>query len=146
MAADQSGGGTQAEAAVRVAGWIAAAHGGAASQAAPDLLEGARRDAEGFLFARRLLEVIVDANDPFPAALGLRAVSQEMPESLPGRDRAAMRAGGLASLGLPWAVLPVARRWLRDRVSHLVLSSRLPADPQQAGRLSRLRGLLQKNA
>lgn len=146
MAADQSGEGTQAEAAVRVAGWIAAAHGGAASQAAPDLLEGARRDAEGFLFARRLLEVIVDANDPFAAALGLRAVSQEMPESLPGRDRAAMRAGGLASLGLPWAVLPVARRWLRDRVSHLVLSSRLPADPQQAGRLSRLRGLLQKNA
>jgi len=116
-----------AAAASRVEGWIAAARAGSGRAEAPDLLEGARSDADGFAFARRLLETIVAVNDPFTAALGLRAASQDLPDSLPARDRIAMRAGGVASLGLPWAVLPVARRWLRDRVSHLVLSARIPA-------------------
>lgn len=126
----------------RVAAWVASlrseldAPEGEAEPlgSAPDLLEGARRDADGFAFTRRLLEAVVGSGDPFAAALGLRAVSQEMPASLPARDRLAVRAGGLASLGLPWAVLPVARRWLRERVAHLVLVSRLP------GGVSRLPG------
>lgn len=132
--------GTTAEAAAdlasaRVEGWIAAIRpvidsesptSDGAVGALPDLLEGARRDAGGFAFTRQLLEAVVSTNDPFAAALGLRAASHELPPSLPARDRLAVRAGGVASLGLPWAVLPVARRWLRDRVSHLVLAARLP--------------------
>ena len=34
--------------------------------------------------------------------------------------------------GLPWAVLPVARKWLRDRVSHLVVSAKMEADSSAA--------------
>src|SRR5690606_14083139 len=108
----------------------------------PDLLTGVRHDAEGFAFTRRLLESVAAAADPFAEALGLRAVSRQLPPSLPTRDRVAVRAGGLASLGLPWAVLPVARRWLRDRLAHLVLSVRTPADAARDGQLSELREAL----
>lgn len=90
-----------------------------------DLLEGSRRDSDGFGFTRRLLDAVVGASDPFNAALGLREVSRDLPASMPVVERLAVRAGGLASLGLPWAVLPVARKWLRDRVSHLVVSAKI---------------------
>lgn len=98
------------------------------SGTAPDLLEGARRDGESFDFIRALLEALAGANDPFGAALGLRAAAQASPPSMPARDRLALRAGGIASLGLPWAVLPIARRRLRERVAHLVLAAKLPRD------------------
>ncbi len=111
----------------------------------PDLLAGVRRDAEGFDFTRRLLESVAGEGDPFAAALALREASRQLPPSLPARDRFAVRAGGLASLGLPWAVLPVARRWLRDRVSHLVLSARTPDEAAREGRLGELREALAAN-
>lgn len=91
------------------------------------LLEGLRRDPESFEFTRRLLELVAGTEDAFASAIGLHAMSQEVPDSMPARDRFAVRAGGAASLGLPWAVMPVARRWLRDRVSGLVLATRLPS-------------------
>lgn len=97
-----------------------------------DLLEGSRRDADGFAFTRKLLDAVVGASDPFGAALGLRKVSRDLPTSMPAVERLAVRAGGLASLGLPWAVLPVARKWLRDRVSHLVVSAKMEADSSAA--------------
>lgn len=125
-------------AAARVAAWIAtladepadparAGQVGSEAQATvrTDLLEGSRRDSDGFAFTRRLLDSVVGASDPFGAALGLREVSRDLPASMPAVERLAVRAGGIASLGLPWAVLPVARKWLRDRVSHLVLSAKL---------------------
>lgn len=123
-------------AAARVVSWVAtlATEPGDAqsvehpeARVRPDLLEGARRDTDGFAFTRRLLEAVVGSGDPFSAALGLREVARELPTSMPVVERIAVRVGGLASLGLPWAVLPVARRWLRDRVSHLVLSTKLPS-------------------
>lgn len=125
-------------ASARVAAWITTladtpahpSHTGRAAGDTPtttraDLIEGSRRDADGFGFTRRLLDAVVGASDPFNAALGLRQVSRDMPSSMPMVERFAVRAGGFASLGLPWAVLPVARKWLRDRVSHLVVSAKL---------------------
>lgn len=127
-------------AAARVAAWIAtlADDPGSSTGASlvgdevqaslrSDLLEGSRRDTDAFGFTRRLLDAVVGASDPFNAALGLREVSRELPHSMPVVERIALRAGGLASLGLPWAVLPVARKWLRDRVSHLVVSAKITA-------------------
>lgn len=145
-------------AAARVVSWIATlsddpgaadAAGGAAADSGsrvsvrPDLLEGSRRDADGFAFTRRLLEAVIGSGDPFAAALGLREVSRDLPASMPAVERFAVRAGGLASLGLPWAVLPMARKWLRDRVSHLVLSTKLPNSPNDAAKLAAVRGALQ---
>ncbi len=124
-------------AAARVASWMAtlAVEPGelegpdalATVGARADLIEGSRRDDDGFAFTRRLLEAVVGASDPFAAALGLREASKDLPASMPAVERLAVRAGGFASLGLPWAVLPVARKWLRDRVSHLVLSAKIPS-------------------
>ncbi len=115
--------GVAAAAEARVEAWLAQLE-----QPGTDLLEGVRRDAGGFAFTRGLLETIVSSADPFAAALGLREASRNLPPSLPARDRLAMRAGGIASLGLPWAVLPIARRWLRERVSSLVLAAKIPGD------------------
>lgn len=101
------------------------------------MLGGASRD--GLEFTQQLLEALVDVHDPFSAAVGLRAASQDLPDSLPARDRLAMRAGGLASLGMPWAVLPAARRLLRERVGHLVLATKLPAGGEKSALPSAMR-------
>ncbi len=112
-----------------------------------ELLEGVRRDADGFAFTRQLLESVVNAGDPFSAALGLRAASKSLPPSLPARDRLAVRAGGVASLGLPWAVLPIARKWLRGRVSPLVLSAKIPEAPESRdAEFAELRSALARHA
>ncbi|MEJ6488545.1 aldehyde dehydrogenase family protein [Leucobacter sp. USCH14] len=120
-----------------VRGWIRALGDRAPDDAveprgSAHLLEGLRRDPESFEFTRRLLELVAGTEDAFASALGLHAVSQDVPDSLPARDRFAVRAGGATSLGLPWAVMPVARRWLRDRVSGLVLATRLPGSSSSA--------------
>ncbi len=107
-----------------------------------DLLEGARRDADGLAFTRNLLDAVLGVSDPFAAALSLRDAARDMPASMPVAQRFAVRAGGLASLGLPWAVLPVARRWLRERVSHLVLSAKLPESAAETAKLASLRSVL----
>lgn len=127
----------------RVGAWIAtlrddpldAGQAGQAPEGAvpTDMLEGARTDSDAFGFTHRLLDAVVGASDPFAAAMGLREASRDLPSSMPAVERMAVRAGGLASLGLPWAVLPVARKWLRDRVSHLVLSERFNAARERSG-------------
>lgn len=126
-------------------GWIAALR---ARDGAPgsDLLGGLQRDPESFEFTRRLLEMVAGTEDAFASAIGFREVAQEVPKSLPVRDRLAVRAGGAASIGLPWAVMPVARRWLRDRVSGLVLATRLPSDGSSGGRLTGLGDALRRSA
>ena len=137
MAADDETPAAVARAAARLDAWLTALRADLDTPpqeltvepgSTPDLLEGARRDAGGFAFTRTLIEALIAENDPFSAALGLRAAAQDLPPSLPARDRLAVRVGGLASLGLPRAVLPVVRRWLRERVSHLVLASKMPGE------------------
>lgn len=109
-------------------------------------LGGIREDPEGFDFTRRLLEMVAGTEDAFASAVGLHDMARTLPATMGVKDRLALRAGGAASLGLPWAVMPVARRWLRSRLSSLVLAARLPspaAGPGKAaegapGRLSAL--------
>ncbi|WP_082305494.1 proline dehydrogenase family protein [Leucobacter japonicus] len=126
--------------------WVAALRGResdveAEARGADHLLEGLRRDPESFEFTRRLLELVAGTDDAFASALGLHAMAREVPESMPVRDRLAVRAGGATSLGLPWAVMPVARKWLRDRVSGLVLATKLPTGAGAGGGSGRLAGL-----
>ena len=121
-------------------GWITRLRD-TASRDGVALLSGLREDPESFEFTRKLIEFVAGTEDAFTSALGLREMALELPAAMPVRDRLAMRAGGVASLGLPWAVMPVARRWLRERVSTLVLAERLPAggDP---GRMTALSDVL----
>lgn len=125
--------GLAGEAEERAERWIAALR---VAPAEPALLGDLGRDPESFEFTRRLLELVAGTEDPFASALGLREMSREVPESMPVRDRLSVRAGGLTSLGLPWAVMPVARRRLRERLGELVLATKLPsaaASPGGAG-------------
>lgn len=103
------------------------------------------REPESFEFTRRLIELVAGTDDAFTSAIGLREMAQEIPVSMPMRDRIAVRAGGAVSLGLPWAVMPVARKWLRDRVSHLVLAARLPENPDKPGRLTVIAEVLRQH-
>lgn len=141
-----------AAAEARVDAWLtrlAAAErdtGARADGTVPELLEGVRRDADGFTFTRELLETLAGTGDPFAAALGLREASRNLPSSLPPRDRLAVRAGGIASLGLPWAVLPLARRRLRERVAPLVLATKLPGSGDREGTRSKLGEKLERYA
>ena len=78
-------------------------------------------------FTRKLLELLLGDDDAVSAALELKRLAPEAPGSMPAADRLLLRAGGAVSLGLPWAVVPMAKRWLRERLSGLVLSARSAA-------------------
>lgn len=145
MAELSEGVGDAAEA--RVAEWARALHDSrAAGRERPDLVGGARHDAGGLAFTRRIMDLLAGSDDAFATAFGLREASRELPDTLPARDRLAVRAGGLASIGLPWAVVPIARRWLRDRAKHLVLATKLPDSAEHATRVSALTSLLEERA
>lgn len=88
-------------------------------------------------FARHLFDAMVGTDDAFAAALELKDVASDIPESLPRKDRLALQASGLLSLGLPWVVLPLARRWLRGRIGPLLVVTPVPGDESAAPRSSR---------
>lgn len=75
-------------------------------------------------FTRRLLELVLSDDDAVTAALELKRLAPEAPPTMRTPDRLLLRAGGAVSLGLPWAVMPVAKRWIRERLAHLVLASK----------------------
>ena len=73
-------------------------------------------------FTRRLIDALFSDSDAFTAAVGLRGMSQgELPERMPTMDRLLLRAGGVASLGLPWVVRPAARKNLLARLPDVLL-------------------------
>lgn len=85
------------------------------------LLEDLAGDPEHLDFTRRLIDVLFGSEDAFAAAMGLRDVSQgEIPEAMPAKDRLLLRASGIASLGLPWAVRPAARHRLLSRLPQVI--------------------------
>lgn len=109
-----------------------------------DLIGGAHADPESFEFTRRLIELVAGTDDVFSSAVGLREIAHDVPHTMSARDRFAVRAGGAVSLGLPWATMPVAKKWLRDRVADLVLATKLPTGPGKT-RLPRLEETLRRN-
>lgn len=108
------------------------------------VIAGVRGDADGLTFTTQLLEALAQSPDPFVAALRFRAVSRTLPKSLPQGDRFAVQAGSLASLAVPWAVLPIARRRLRERLAPLVLVARTPDEITHERQLRELHEELQQ--
>ena len=111
----------------RVRGWEAPAESGAeGAQARASLLGELAGDARALDFTRRLIDALFGGTDAFTAAEGLREVSRsELPEHMPARERLLLRAGGVASLGLPWVVRPAARRRLLSRLPDVLLPAKL---------------------
>ncbi|WP_166988008.1 proline dehydrogenase family protein [Canibacter zhoujuaniae] len=112
-----------ARAAARVALWVKAAEPEQHS-----LFEDVSQDPDNLSFANRLLQLIAGTEDAVTAAFGLRELAQEIPESVNFRDRLTLQAGSLGALGMPWAVMPLARKWMRERIAHLVVTTTLPGD------------------
>lgn len=104
-----------------VSGWRARAEA-AEAPGTPGLLGALANDPEQLDFTRRLIDSLFSVDDAFASALGLREVSQgDLPEGMPASDRLLLRAGGVASLGLPWVVRPAARRRLLSRLPEVLL-------------------------
>lgn len=91
-----------------------------------DFLDASR--GETSTFTQQLLQLIANSDDAVLTALGLRKLAQEIPAELPRKDKIALRAGSLTALGVPWAVQPMAKRWLRERATHLLCAANLPSD------------------
>lgn len=104
-----------------VAGWREPA-AAADARDTPGLLSALASDPDQLDFTRRLIDSLFSVDDAFASALGLREVSQgELPTGMPVGDRLLLRAGGVASLGLPWIVRPAARRRLLSRLPEVLL-------------------------
>lgn len=95
---------------------------------------------ESLDFTRRLIDSLFGSSDAFTAALGLRDVTRgDLPEQMPTRDRILLRAGGFASLGLPWVVRPAVRKNLLARLPDVLLQVKL------SGRMSALTEALREH-
>ncbi|GAA3592319.1 bifunctional proline dehydrogenase/L-glutamate gamma-semialdehyde dehydrogenase [Klugiella xanthotipulae] len=90
------------------------------------LLAGLLGEEGGLSFTRDFVDGVARPEDPFVAAVNFNRLAARAPGFLPLGLRLAVRAGGVASLTLPWAVIPLARGTLRRLVGHLVVDA--PAD------------------
>lgn len=105
----------------------------AASAGQPGLLGDIAGHPDTIAFTQRLIDALFGGTDAFTAAVELREVSKrDLPVSMPARDRLLLRAGGVASLGLPWLVRPAARKRLL---------AKLPGVFEQLNLAGRLSGL-----
>lgn len=110
------------EVGTRTSGWNAEA----VESDQAGFLDALASNPENLDFTRRLIDALFSVDDAFASALGLREVSQsEIPAAMPVRDRVLLRAGGMASLGLPWVVRPAARRRLLSRLPEVLLPMKI---------------------
>lgn len=93
-------------------------------------------------FTTRLLELIAAPQDALLAALGLRKLTKDMPETLTPKDRLVLRTSGGSALGMPWAVMPLTKRWLRGRLANLLCVATLPSEADNPAQTEDLREVL----
>ncbi|MDQ1576217.1 MAG: RHH-type transcriptional regulator, proline utilization regulon repressor / proline dehydrogenase [Microbacteriaceae bacterium] len=92
-------------------------------------LAGVLRDPHGLEFAVGFVDGVARPQDLFMAAYNLQRVSKNIPAFLPWYMRLAIAVGGVLGPVLPWVVIPIARRVLRQMVGHLVVD----ATPEKLG-------------
>lgn len=88
------------------------------------LLAGVLRDERGLPFTVGFVDGVIRPESYGAAAAGLHRVAALTPGFLPWPMRAAVRVGGAVAPALPAAVVPLARRALRDLVEHLLVDAR----------------------
>jgi RHH-type proline utilization regulon transcriptional repressor/proline dehydrogenase/delta 1-pyrroline-5-carboxylate dehydrogenase len=97
------------------------------SSAAPDKsaerLAGVLKDPKGLDFTLGFVDRVVRPEDLRVAARNLERLSRGIPSFLPWYLRGAIAFGGGFAPQFPWLIVPVARRALRDMVSHLVIDA-----------------------
>ena len=86
-------------------------------------LAGVLKDPLGLEFTIGFVDKVVRPEDLRVAARSLEQLSHRIPKFLPAYLRAAIRLGGVFAPVLPWIVVPIARRVLRNMVGHLVIDA-----------------------
>jgi RHH-type proline utilization regulon transcriptional repressor/proline dehydrogenase/delta 1-pyrroline-5-carboxylate dehydrogenase len=94
-----------------------------ASDASAARLAGVLKDPLGLEFTIGFVDKVVRPEDLHVAARSLEQLSHRIPKFLPWYLRAAIGVGGALAPALPWIVVPVARRVLRNMVGHLVIDA-----------------------
>ncbi len=101
------------------------------------LLAEVLKDQAGLDFTIGFVDRVIRPEDPAVAARNLAILARKAPSFLPWYMKAAVRLGGVMAPKLPWLVVPVAQRVLREMVGHLIVDAR----PAQLGRsIKALRG------
>ncbi|MDR5701551.1 bifunctional proline dehydrogenase/L-glutamate gamma-semialdehyde dehydrogenase [Agromyces aerolatus] len=90
---------------------------------AAERLAGVLKDPNGLAFTVGFVDGVMRPEDLGVAGRNLAEVARLTPAFLPWYLRAAVRIGGAVAPALPWVVIPIARRVLRDMVGHLVLDA-----------------------
>ncbi|GAA3757895.1 hypothetical protein GCM10022240_08340 [Microbacterium kribbense] len=100
-------------------------------------LAGVLQDENGLPFTVGFVDGVMRPESLAAAASNLRRVAPLVPAFLPWYLRAAVRLGGWVAPVLPYPVVPIARRVLRNMVGHLIVDAR----PERLGAaLQKLRG------
>ncbi|MCK6095294.1 bifunctional proline dehydrogenase/L-glutamate gamma-semialdehyde dehydrogenase [Micrococcus sp. EYE_162] len=111
------------EAVEQVRAWLEDARGHEADFAAQQLAA-ALKEPGGLDFIVRFVDHVIRPEDPAIAARALRELAQQRPGFLPPALRAVFDVGGRAAPLVPRIAVPVARRVLRQMVSHLIVDAR----------------------
>ncbi|WP_449283700.1 proline dehydrogenase family protein [Leucobacter sp.] len=86
-------------------------------------LAGVLRDPDGLDFTVGFVDGVVRPEDLGAAAKKLNELTPLTPKFLPGAMRGAIGLGGALAKPLPGVVVPIARRVLRQMVSHLIIDA-----------------------
>ncbi len=93
------------------------------------------RDPDGLDFTLAFVDRVIRPEDPRAAAEELQRLAKNPPAFLPAALRRIVSLGGSASRVAPQLVVPMARRTMRQMVSHLILDAR---DPHLGRSIARL--------
>ncbi|WP_082492409.1 bifunctional proline dehydrogenase/L-glutamate gamma-semialdehyde dehydrogenase [Leifsonia sp. Root4] len=108
--------------------WLADSADAPADPAA-ERLAGVLKDPNGLDFTVGFVDGVMRPEDLMVAGHNLQAVAAKTPRFLPWYMRGAIGLGGMLGPVIPWVVIPVARRVLREMVGHLVVD----ASPEKLG-------------
>ncbi|WP_167626789.1 bifunctional proline dehydrogenase/L-glutamate gamma-semialdehyde dehydrogenase [Microbacterium sp. MEC084] len=87
-------------------------------------LAGVLQDPNGLPFTLGFVDGVMRPESLTAAAANLNRIAPLVPDFLPWYLRGAVRAGGAVAPVLPVAVVPAARRILREMVGHLIVDAR----------------------
>ncbi|WP_404313577.1 bifunctional proline dehydrogenase/L-glutamate gamma-semialdehyde dehydrogenase [Agrococcus terreus] len=119
----------------RVEQWLARPHD-AKRDASAQRLAGLLKDPNGLDFAIGFVDKVVRPEDPAVSARNFDALSRDIPGFLDWYLKLAITVGGGFGVLAPKLVIPIAKRAMREMVSHLVID----ATPGRLGRpLAKLR-------
>ncbi|RXZ88393.1 proline dehydrogenase family protein [Agromyces atrinae] len=93
------------------------------SEVSAERLAGVLKDPNGLAFTVGFVDGVMRPEDLHVAGRALAHVARRTPKFLPWYLRAAIRLGGALGPVIPWIVVPIARRVLREMVGHLVLDA-----------------------